>query len=307
MHNINLRYFYQVGRTGSLTAAAERLNVAVSAVSRQILNLETETGVALFERRARGMALTAAGEILMGYARRNFLELEQVMAEMKGIHAIGQRVVTLASSEGFAWDLMPAVIARFRGSYPGIQFKLHVVSASKASKMVIDGDADLAITYSLSPVNELAISYHEPAPMFALMRNDHPLATRKLLSLSDLQPYSLALPEEGTTVRQLLDIACSLRSLTLTSVFTSHSLSSIYRFTQLSENIVAPGSFFTMHSRAAEDKMSLIALADAELHQRILQVQTMAGRKLPPAIGAFVDFLVGELRHAKAQQDMREP
>lgn len=306
MHHINLRYFYQVGRTGSLTAAAERLNVAVSAVSRQIANLEAETGVALFERRTRGMVLTAAGEILMSYARRNFLELEQVMAEVKGINAIGQSVVTLASSEGFAWDLLPIVIARFRDSYPGVQFRFHVVSASSASKMVIDGDADIAITYSLSPVSELEISYHEPAPMFALMRNDHPLATRKLLSLSDLRPYPLALPEEGTTSRQLLDIACSLRGLIFSSVFTCNSLSSVYRFTQLSGNIIALGGFLTMHFRAAEDKMSLIPLAETELHHRILQVQTMAGRKLPPAVGAFVDFLVGELCHAKVQQNMRE-
>jgi DNA-binding MarR family transcriptional regulator len=50
MQSTALRYFYQVGRTGSLTAAAERLHVAVSAVSRQIAKMEEETGVPLFER-----------------------------------------------------------------------------------------------------------------------------------------------------------------------------------------------------------------------------------------------------------------
>ncbi|MFX7732108.1 LysR family transcriptional regulator, partial [Acinetobacter baumannii] len=76
------------GRTGSLTAAAERLHVAVSAVSRQIAKMEEETGVPLFERRARGMVLTPAGEVLMAFARRNLLEVEQVMAEVKGLHAV---------------------------------------------------------------------------------------------------------------------------------------------------------------------------------------------------------------------------
>lgn len=305
MQSTILRYFYQVGRTGSLTAAAERLHVAVSAVSRQIAKLEEETGVPLFERRARGMVLTAAGEVLMSYARRNQLELEQVMAEVKGINAVGQSLVTVASSEGFAWDLLPNVMAGFRAQYPGMQFKLHVVGANRASQMVADGEADISITYSLAPVEGLSVAYREAAPIFALMQQKHPLAARKLLALEDLQAYPLALPEESSTVRQLFDIACGMRGLLFAPAFTSHSLGAVYRFTQRCTDAVALGGFLTAHGRAAEDGMTLIAMSEAELHQRTLQVQSMAARKLPPAVNAFMEYLIGEIRQMRAQQELR--
>jgi DNA-binding transcriptional LysR family regulator len=304
MQSTALRYFYQVGRTGSLTAAAERLHVAVSAVSRQIAKMEEETGVPLFERRARGMVLTPAGEVLMAFARRNLLEVEQVMAEVKGLHAVGQSVVTLACSEGFAWDLLPNVMAHFREQYPGMQFKLNVVGAAKASQMVIDGEADISVTYSLGPVEGLNIAYRESGPIFALMRRDHPLAARKLLSLNDLSPYPLALPEQGSTVRQLFDIACGMRGLLFAPVFTSHSLGAVYRFTARSPDTVALGGFLTVQERAEEDAMALVPMAESELHQRTLQVQTMAGRKLPPAVAAFIDFLVAAIRQIRTRHEL---
>jgi DNA-binding transcriptional LysR family regulator len=301
MHNPNLRYFYHVGRTGSLTAAADKLHVAVSAVSRQIAKLEEETGVPLFERRARGMLLTPAGEVLMAYARRSFLELEQVMAQVKGVNAIGQSVITIASSEGFAWEMLPVVTARFREIYPGMQFRLNVVAANKASQLVLDGAADIAVTYSLTPAEGLAILHREAAPICALMRREHPLAGRSLLSLHELQPYPLALAEEGSTIRQLFDIACSLRGLLFAPVFTSHSLGAVYRFTQQSADIVSLTGFLTVQNRAQEDGLTLVQMAETELHQRSLQIQAMAGRRLPASVSAFVDFLVAEMRRSQAE------
>ena len=63
-----LRYFDEVTRQGSIRIAAERLHVAPSAISRHIRNLEDEIGMPLFERHARGVILTAAGEIYTDYA-----------------------------------------------------------------------------------------------------------------------------------------------------------------------------------------------------------------------------------------------
>ena len=71
IESTTLRYFYEVAAFGSVRVAAEKLFVAQSAVSRQIALLEDELGVPVFERHARGMALTAAGELLLRYAQDN--------------------------------------------------------------------------------------------------------------------------------------------------------------------------------------------------------------------------------------------
>ncbi|WP_179208886.1 LysR family transcriptional regulator [Salinicola salarius] len=66
----SLRYFEEVARQGSLRKAAERLHVAASAVNRQILKLEAELGVPLFERLPRGLRLSAAGELMLYQIRQ---------------------------------------------------------------------------------------------------------------------------------------------------------------------------------------------------------------------------------------------
>ena len=73
----HLRYFIAVAEEGSLTNAAERrLHTAQPSLSRQIRDLETEVGVKLLERGARGIELTAAGRTFLDHARLALLQVE---------------------------------------------------------------------------------------------------------------------------------------------------------------------------------------------------------------------------------------
>lgn len=114
LHGLALRYFVEVARTGSLSDASARLHVAVSAISRQIAKLESELGAPLFERRPRGMALSEAGERLLGFAQRSLLEAEHVMKEIGGLDALHGSLLKIACSEGFAIDSCPARWQRSR-------------------------------------------------------------------------------------------------------------------------------------------------------------------------------------------------
>src|SRR5581483_33588 len=77
MQSTAVRYFLAVVDAGSISSAAEQLRIAGSAVSRQIAGLEDSLGVRLFERRARGMMLTPAGERLATYARTSAAEAQR--------------------------------------------------------------------------------------------------------------------------------------------------------------------------------------------------------------------------------------
>ena len=72
-----LSYVDEVARAGSIRKAAEQLNVTASAVNRRIMDLEEELGPALFERRPRGVRLTAAGEVFVNYLRKQNGEVER--------------------------------------------------------------------------------------------------------------------------------------------------------------------------------------------------------------------------------------
>jgi DNA-binding transcriptional LysR family regulator len=85
MHAAVLRYFDHVARQGSIRKAAEALSVASSAVNRQILRLEDEIGVPLFERSRAGVRPTAAGELLLRHVRETQIEFQRAQAEIASL------------------------------------------------------------------------------------------------------------------------------------------------------------------------------------------------------------------------------
>lgn len=286
-----LRYFLEIATSGSLGKASERLHIATSALSRQILKLENEIGMPLFERRPRGMVLSEAGRLLAAHARRTFLETERITEELRSLAAGGHATVRVASSEGIARDFLPHVFVRFRESHPGVRFELDVTAPADATQRVREGSVDLAVCFSIAPEQDITVRHAQRAPIFALVTQSHALAGREAVSLSDLLPYPLAIPRPGTTIRQLFDICCSLEGISFEPVFVSNYHPSLYSFVQLTDAVLLTG-YLRVRSRLDPDRMAAIPISNPELHQRTLQVQTMAGRTLPRTIAAFVELLI---------------
>nr|WP_240988503.1 LysR family transcriptional regulator [Cupriavidus taiwanensis] len=213
LQDTSLRYFLEVVRSGSLTEAAQRLNVTVSPVSRQVAALEALLGVPLFDRRPRGMVASAAGELLAAYALRGALEADRVVSEIAALQGLRRGRVRVASSAGFAIEFLPRIIAEFRQRYPGLHFHVRVAPPADVTGIVLHGDADIGITYSRAAEQGIRIAHRQAAPVIAIMRPDHPLARFRSVTLAQMQPYPLALPEGDNTVRQLFDLACGERGM----------------------------------------------------------------------------------------------
>lgn len=286
-----LQYFLEVARTGSISEASERLHVATSAISRQIAKLEQDVGAPLFERRPRGMALSEAGEILAAYARRSSLEAEQVLAEVHSVHALTRSTVKIASSEGFARELLPEAITTFREKHPGVRFRLNVTGPAAATQQVRDGTVDLAVTYSLAPEKDIKVEYSQQQPIYVLMADDHPLAKRADVDLAELLEYPLALPNEDTTIRQLFDIYVALEELGFEPAFVSNYSGALQSFTRLRGGVTLIGPL-TVRRRLKIDRLAIVPIRNAELRRRSVQIQSMARRALPPAVRAFLTHLI---------------
>lgn len=142
-----LRIFYTVAEAGSFTAAAGKLNLGQSSVSRQIRSLEESLNVTLFNRHARGLVLTQEGEYLLNAARdvsRRLEAAERALVESRGAPR-GRLVVTTMISFGAMW-LTPHLNAFIR-KYPEIDLQLNLS----------DQDVDLAKREA-----DVAIRFHEP-------------------------------------------------------------------------------------------------------------------------------------------------
>ena len=289
-----LRYFLEVARSGSLTLASERLHVAASAISRQIAGLEQALGTPLFERHSRGMVLNAAGEILADHARQTLLDAERAIEDIRALQGLRSGRVRLAATEAFANDFLPRAIVAFRREHAGILFELNAAVHAAVTEAVRNGDADIGLTFSRAPEPGIKVEHQQPAPVLVLMPPGHPLAAADSVTLKQMQAWPLALPWAQTTVRELIDLACSRQRLLLQPVLTTNNMATLHNFVLHGGGLAVSGEV-SVRQLVAAGRMAARPIADAGLDLREVEVQTLAGRTLPTAVRSFVEHLARQL------------
>ncbi|SFL71435.1 LysR family transcriptional regulator [Methylobacterium pseudosasicola] len=294
MQTSGLRYFLAVARTGSIAAASAQLNVAASAISRQIANLEAELDCVLFERRPRGMVPSPAGELLAQHAHQVLIRSEQVVTEIRELEGLARGLIRVASSEGFALDIVPNAVASFHAAHPGLRFEVTVLPPAQVTQMVAAGEADLGITFALAPTTQVEVLYDGEVDMRALAAPDHPLARAKRVQLCDLPNYPVALPTRDTTLRQVFDAACLHEGIVVEPVLTANNLAALLPFVRKSRGLALMSA---LSVRTPVDLNALVSLpirAQASL-ARGIQVQAMRDRRLPRAVRGFLRQLTDAL------------
>lgn len=290
-----LVYFLEVAQKGSVSAAARSLHVAISAISRQIARLEADLGMPLFYRHSQGMVLTPAGHQVRQHARRAALDAEALHAQLRSLQGLESSTVKLACTDGFSPDYLPAVIAQFRALHPGVSFTLEVCGPTQASTLVREGTVDIALTFTLAPQEDINVAYAEAAPVYAHVAQTHPLACDRRADMHEIVKYPVVLPTPPHIVRQLFDLCCSLNGLQANMVLTSNSLAALTGYLRYDEAVNFCGSL-SVRNRLRVNRQVLVEITNPEMAQRVLQVQTMAGRALSPAAHSFVLALVMDIR-----------
>ena len=120
LHSRLLNYVDEVARTGSIRKAASHLNVAASAISRQILALETQLGTPIFHRLPKKLILTAAGEVLIGHVRQTLKELTRAQGKIEELKGLRRGEITVAMMSGLASNLVPGTVKEFRVGNPSL-------------------------------------------------------------------------------------------------------------------------------------------------------------------------------------------
>lgn len=289
-----MRYFAAVAESGTVSRAAGQLHVAASAVSRQISALEDSLGVALFERRQRGMHLTDAGEQLAAHLQVATEQGEHALDRVRGAHAAGRRQVRIACTEGFVAGLLPGVLGEFRTRHPEARLHLAVVTPDEAVAQVLRKEADLALAYRLAAPRGCTAHHDGPAPLVALMRPGHALARRRSVTVAEVAACPLLLNEPGTTSRMLFDLACSLRGLRCEPAVVASSLALLLPMVQADEVLMA--GHLVAARLVAQHGLVAVPFSRGELPPRRVQLLSLQGRSLPPLVQACASALAGAMR-----------
>jgi DNA-binding transcriptional LysR family regulator len=176
----------EVARRGSLSAASESLRYTTSAVSQQIAALERETGVRLLERRARGVVLTEAGQVLLGHAERVFHELDAAEAALADLAALRRGRVRLASFATAGASIVPATVDRFRAHYPDIEIQVEQATSLDGINRLRSGRLDVVLAVDQPAAPDLDVIALLDDPFRLALPHTHPLADVAGLTLADL-------------------------------------------------------------------------------------------------------------------------
>ncbi|TVU71234.1 LysR family transcriptional regulator [Cobetia crustatorum] len=227
-------HFYEAARLGSVRAAADYLNVAPSAVSRQITQLEHELGTPLLERHRRGVKPTEAGERVLQYYRQRLAQQEVLLESLQSLKGLQSGSLILAIGEGFIEGLA-GPLSQFSTRYPGIEIKVNVCGTNEVIRQVVEDEAHLGLVFN--PTGDPRIRAHasQQQPVCAVVSPEHPLVSTAtsatpLLTLEALSAYPLALPEVSFGIRQILTLAEHQAGVMLRPTLTCNAIAMLKQF-----------------------------------------------------------------------------
>ncbi|MDE1157608.1 MAG: LysR family transcriptional regulator [Neorhizobium sp.] len=220
-----LMYFDELVRTNSMRAAAENLNVAATAVSRQIENLEHYFGTPLVERSNRGIRLTAAGELLAARAGRTLRELEHVHQLIDDLQGLQRGRVVISAAGATVANLIAPVLAEFSLRYPKLRFEVSIGSAREAMDALASSEADITVSlFAPKIMPNVKVRLRSEMVYDVVMAAGHPMAQNAELSLRDVAHLPIALPDKTFAARQAFEELFSKKGIVLDPVFVTSSL-----------------------------------------------------------------------------------
>ena len=297
-----LKYVDEVARTGSIRKAAEQLHFTPSALTRRIMDLEAELGAKLFERTARGMRLTAAGELFVVHARSQLAEVEGLRSGIEALRGLRRGIVRIACSQALAPDFLPRAIGAFRRLHPQINFDVRVVDHERAMEELESYGVDIVLVFSPAPLARFQQIAAVEQRLVALLPADHALASREIVRLRDCARYPVALSDRSTGGRQLIDSFSARTGVQFEIAVESNS------FELLRRSVAEAGliSFQIEVGAPWNEDASGIAVRPIDRRDTPwahLVLGQLRGRALPLACAVFVEYLSDEMTRMRGPEE----
>lgn len=271
LHSRMLRYLDEVARCGSIRKAAGRLNVASSAINRQILALEEELGAKVFERLGKRLRLTATGELLIAHVRQTLKEHDRLRIRLEDLKGLRRGQVTIATMGGLAAYVLPAVLSEFRRLHPGVAVTATVLPVNEIAAAVVSGEADLGFGFNLPPVPGLHTASVVESRLGAAVLPDHALARQPNVSLGVCAEHPLILPGAGMTLRTLLDDGFARLGVTVEPIVETNSIELMKQCALLGLGIAFLNEIDVEAERRSSE-IAFVPLKDRHVKPQILKV-----------------------------------
>lgn len=200
-----LQTFREVAKWQSFTRAAEILGYAQSSITVQIQNLESEFGVALFERWGRKIRLTHAGEVLLDYTEQLLTLLDEAKGQLSEQAQLAG-TLSIGTVESLAAFYLPPYVQKFRLKHPQMRVMLHPGICQELRQGVKDGTYDFAfILDKWQDHPELMTINLGEEELVVVTSPDHRLSQLKHVEATDFSGENWIFTEAGCSYRTLME------------------------------------------------------------------------------------------------------
>jgi len=191
-----------IAETRSITRGAEREHLALAAASKRLSDLETRLGVALFERRARGVDLTEAGRALVRHIRSLNASLHALESEVVEFSRGIKGHLRIAANAGAIAECLPADLAAFSQAHPGIRISLEDLTSAEVQAAVASGRADVGIFVPPQHESRLSCRAYREGELAVLVPQGHVLARHDRVRFDQLLDFDIVGLHLGAAVHE---------------------------------------------------------------------------------------------------------
>jgi DNA-binding transcriptional LysR family regulator len=186
-----IEVFRTIMRCGTLTAAAQALNVSQPALSQLLLHAEDQLGFRLFQRLHGRLTPTPEATQLFPEAERLHRDLEGFRRFAADLRTGNQGTLRLAASPPAALSFVPRALADFRAACPGVRVISYVISLTVVTSMLDNGEADLGVAMNDTVQPLIQTERIGQSEVVCLLPEDHHLARRRSIGPADLEGETL--------------------------------------------------------------------------------------------------------------------
>jgi DNA-binding transcriptional LysR family regulator len=194
-----------IAEAGTFTAAAEKLRVSQSAISRQILLLEEELGETVFHRIGRRIRITPAGESLVQLSNRVFQDLQETVMAISEKQETLRGTLRLVGGMTVCLYVFPTLLSEIRRVHPNLEIKITVGSTDRSIAMLRSGAGDLGLLTLPIEASDLVSVPVLHEELLVVSYASHPFAKKRMVDPEELRGQPFILFESGSITRRLVN------------------------------------------------------------------------------------------------------
>jgi DNA-binding transcriptional LysR family regulator len=269
-----LKVFIVVYDRGSFNQAAQELYMAQSAVSQHMQSLEAALGTPLFERSAKGVRPTRAGEMLYGYAQQMLRLLAEAEREIMQIEGLQERQLAVSATPGVSVYLLPVWLQQFQQTTPNVSVSLQTALTREVVEGVLHDKYDLGfLEGELEELDSEALGKmrFRDIEYYICMGSRHLWAKEEQVSIHELAKQPFINRQPGSRARRWFEAILSAQGVRLKNVAELDSPGAI-KYALLNQMGVAVLPLYSVEREIERGEIHTVRFAEFELKRPLLLV-----------------------------------